>query len=149
MDLSTITPGHILNVAFAAAILTWLCFLSRRLSRQDLLVNELMRDAAEVAMLLSRPEWVVSREEFFNQEESEWLRDDIFDVVPGVRVPGTEGGDRGFFTGPIVRDLLRKEEWATPGTLVRFSIWQEPEAGRRLNRLVRCERAGPVVTLAA
>lgn len=132
---------RVLNAAFVIGVVAYLYRLSRRSARLENYLERSRREAVEIAFLLSRRTWVVTSQEFMNQWESERARDDVFDTVLGVCPPGREDDERAFFTGPVVRAMIRHEhDWAKPGARISFKIpgQVDPSARFDLTNLIRC-----------
>lgn len=142
MDPSTVLLlTRVLNAAFVIGVVAYLYLLSRRDTRLENRLEQSRREAAEIALLISRGTWVITSREFMNQQESERARDDVFDTIIGVCPQGREDDEREFFTGPVVRALLRRErDWVKPGTRISFEIPWRVDPGDRfdLASLIRC-----------
>ncbi len=134
--------GHVLNAAFVIGVIAYLYALRQKLERQADALERVRQDAADTAMLLSRPEWVVTNRDFYNQWESEHSRDDVFDTVPGICPPGHEKEEASFFTSRLVLDILHREKsWARIGTTVEFSVRPSIDSPGNPENMVRCRRS--------
>ncbi len=147
MDHSlTKTAATFLEIAFPVTVIAWLVWLTRRASARE---RQALRDrdeTLEIAQLLARDEWQVGREDQYDQEESEHLRDDVWASVLGIHptrlssaAPCRSSDIPGFFTGWLTRDALVTAQATTPGTRVRFSVKVDHDGDAPVGQRLRCE----------